>query len=128
MTAVGYRIHDVLGLCADPTRFEILCWFREKPEWNAGEIAGRFRLARATVSHHVNLLVRGGILAMRKEGQERWYSAGLLGICSGGCRPVVMGDLVREAGFPSIHRHYFANRSIFFLNKMVGSEIILARG
>ena len=58
---------------------------------------------------------------------EHWYSAGRLGVFSGGCRPVIMGSMVREAGFAVLQRHYRENRSIFFLNRMFGTEILIAR-
>lgn len=68
------QLRSLLELIADRTRQDILLLYLEKPEWNAGQIAERFKLSRPTVSHHVNLLVRGGVLSCRKEGKERWYS------------------------------------------------------
>lgn len=58
---------------------------------------------------------------------EKWYTAGKLGIFSGSCRPVLMGDLVRDEGFKKLQRHYYANQSLFFLNKMFGTEILIAQ-
>lgn len=58
---------------------------------------------------------------------ERLYQDGKLGIFSGSCRPVLMGDTVRQAGFTAIQRHYFDNRSAFFLNKMFGTEVLIAK-
>lgn len=67
------RLRVLLGLVADPTRQDIIFLFRERAEWNAGQIAERFALSRPTVSHHVGLLVRGGVLSVRKDGKERWF-------------------------------------------------------
>jgi DNA-binding transcriptional ArsR family regulator len=67
------RLRTLLEMIADRTRQDILLLFLEKAEWNAGQIAERFSLSRPTVSHHVNLLVRGGVLDCRKDGKERWY-------------------------------------------------------
>lgn len=68
------RLRVLLELIADRTRQDILFLFLERAEWNAGQIAERFAVSRPTVSHHVNLLVRGGVLECRKEGKERWYT------------------------------------------------------
>jgi ArsR family transcriptional regulator len=67
------RLRILLELIADRTRQDILFLFLERSEWNAGQIAERFAVSRPTVSHHVNMLVRGGVLECRKDGKERWY-------------------------------------------------------
>lgn len=67
------QLRTLLELVADQTRLEIVCLFLEADDWSAGQIAERFALSRSTVSHHVNLLVRGGVLDCRKSGKERWY-------------------------------------------------------
>jgi DNA-binding transcriptional ArsR family regulator len=42
-------------------------------ELNVGEIADKVTLSRPTVSHHLNLLRRAGLLRVRKQGREMYY-------------------------------------------------------
>ena len=42
-------------------------------ELNVGEIAERVTLSRPTVSHHLNLLRRAGLVRVRKQGREMYY-------------------------------------------------------
>lgn len=58
---------------SDPTRREILSLLR-KGDLAAGEIAGRFDMAWASVSHHLQVLRDAGLVLSRREGQFIIYS------------------------------------------------------
>lgn len=69
-------------------------------------------------------------MSKNRDGQtlyEWLYDHGLLGFASGGCRPVQMAPFLERAGFHNIRRTYWPNRSLFFLNWLSGTEIVLAR-
>ena len=40
---------------------------------SAGEIAGEFDMTRPSISHHLDLLRRAGLVTSRKEGQFVFY-------------------------------------------------------
>ena len=53
---------------ADPTRRQILELLAER-DLTAGEIAERFPVAFASVSHHLGVLREAGLVASEREGQ-----------------------------------------------------------
>ena len=57
----------------DPTRREILELLKTK-DLTAGEIAGQFDISWPSVSHHLELLKRAGLVVSVKEGQYVYYS------------------------------------------------------
>lgn len=57
----------------DPTRRSILEMLRDK-DMTAGEIASRFDMSWPSVSHHLDLLRRAGLIVSQKEGQYLYYS------------------------------------------------------
>lgn len=65
---------EVLRALSDRTRQEIVSIFAEKGEACVSDIAGRFTLSRPTISHHLNLMKRSGLLNARKDGKEVYYS------------------------------------------------------
>ena len=58
---------------ADPTRREILALLRDR-DWTAGDIAGEFPMAWASVSHHLAVLKEAGLVLAIREGQFIRYS------------------------------------------------------
>jgi ArsR family transcriptional regulator len=44
-----------------------------REELNVGDIASRVTLSRPTVSHHLLILKRGGLVRTRKQGREVYY-------------------------------------------------------
>jgi DNA-binding transcriptional ArsR family regulator len=76
-----------LHAIADPTRRRILQVLRERgsetksaaekpahgPCLCGGEIEERIRLSQPTVSHHMSILMKAGLVEATKEGQWRWY-------------------------------------------------------
>ena len=57
----------------DPTRREILELLKSR-DLTAGEIADRFHISWPSVSHHLELLKRAGLVIAVKEGQYVYYS------------------------------------------------------
>ena len=57
----------------DPTRREILELLKSR-DLTAGEIADRFHISWPSVSHHLELLKRAGLVISEKEGQYVYYS------------------------------------------------------
>lgn len=76
-----------LHAIADPTRRRILLALKErsnetksaaeKPVHGSclcgGEIEERVRLSQPTISHHMNILTKAGLVEATKQGQWRWY-------------------------------------------------------
>ena len=77
-----------LHAIADPTRRRILQALKEGeadakaasqkagatgPCLCAGDIEGRVRLSQPTVSHHMAILTKAGLVEATKKGQWRWY-------------------------------------------------------
>lgn len=66
---------------ADPTRRRILRLLKEKGSGAAGgakgmcagDIESRVNLSQSTVSHHMGVLTRAGLVNARKVDQWRWY-------------------------------------------------------
>ncbi|MBV9131086.1 MAG: helix-turn-helix transcriptional regulator [Chloroflexi bacterium] len=63
---------DLLIALADPMRQDLV-QLLARGELNVGEIAERVTLSRPTVSHHLNLLRRAGLVRVRKQGREMYY-------------------------------------------------------
>ncbi len=58
---------------ADPTRRRILELLRDR-DLPAGEIAGKFPMAWASVSHHLQVLKEAGLVLAQRDGQFIRYS------------------------------------------------------
>lgn len=76
----------VLHAIADPTRRRILLVLKVTgvarnpaqkaagpPSLCGGEIEERIRLSQPTISHHMAILTRAGLVDATKKGQWRWY-------------------------------------------------------
>ena len=57
----------------DPTRRSILELLKEK-DLTAGQIAERFDMSWPSISHHLDLLKKTGLVSAQKEGQFIYYS------------------------------------------------------
>ncbi len=57
----------------DPTRRAILELLKDK-DLTAGEIADKFHISWPSISHHLELLKRAGLVISVKEGQYVYYS------------------------------------------------------
>jgi len=58
--------HESLKAMSDKTRREIL-------NMTAGDIAARFSMTQATVSHHLSVLKDGGLVTDRRNGKYIFY-------------------------------------------------------
>lgn len=80
-TSLDRALHAI----ADPTRRRILLVLKvgsetRNPAHNAGvpslcggEIEERIHLSQPTISHHMAILTRAGLVEATKKGQWRWY-------------------------------------------------------
>lgn len=62
-----------MQLLADPTRVRILMRL-EQAEACVQELADEFDTTHQTVSHHLGVLHRGGVLSRRKDGTTAFYT------------------------------------------------------
>jgi ArsR family transcriptional regulator, arsenate/arsenite/antimonite-responsive transcriptional repressor len=58
-------------------RLRILREIADAEEISCGELASRFPVAQPTVSHHLKVLEEAGLVTARREGQFRYYRAGV---------------------------------------------------
>lgn len=71
----------MLHAIADPTRRRILDALKEKGACSIGKEVGlcacdieqRVRLTQPTISHHMAILKKAGLVEARKQGQWMWY-------------------------------------------------------
>ena len=61
---------------SDPTRREILNLLK-RGDLSAGEIADRFDMTAATISHHLSVLKRADLILDRREGKYIYYQLNL---------------------------------------------------
>lgn len=66
-------MRDVWEAMSDKTRREILSMLKER-DLSAGEIADKFNLTKATVSHHLSVLKAAGLVDAEKHAQTVVYS------------------------------------------------------
>lgn len=67
---------DVIKALGDETRLEILNLLGNK-EMNVNDIAQNCTVSRPTISHHLQIMKRAGLLSSRKEGKEIYYSVNI---------------------------------------------------
>jgi len=88
MSASESSLDRALHAIADPTRRRILRALKEGaraaktsekstsgvgPCLCAGDIEERVRLSQPTISHHMSILTKAGLVEATKRGQWRWY-------------------------------------------------------
>jgi DNA-binding transcriptional ArsR family regulator len=73
MQAAAGEATDLLKALAHPHRLMIVCQLLER-ERSVGELAGLLRLRDSTVSRHLALLRKDGLVEPRRDGQTIWYS------------------------------------------------------
>jgi DNA-binding transcriptional ArsR family regulator len=66
-------MNTVFKALNDPTRRQILEMLQEK-DLTAGEIAEKFRISFASISHHLDLLKQAKLVTSEKDGQYVYYS------------------------------------------------------
>jgi DNA-binding transcriptional ArsR family regulator len=84
MTSSPPALDHALHAIADPTRRRILAALKQRAPSNsaliasknglcAGDIEERVRLSQPTISHHMAILTKAGLVEAVKQGQWRWY-------------------------------------------------------
>jgi DNA-binding transcriptional ArsR family regulator len=86
MSSSESSLDRALQAIADPTRRRILQALKEAeeevkrekggmagPSLCAGDIEERVRLSQPTISHHMAILTKAGLVEAVKQGQWRWY-------------------------------------------------------
>ena|SRR3984893_18416830 len=88
MSSSEASLDRALQAISDPTRRRILQALKEGeasakavghnagamgPCLCAGDIEERVRLSQPTISHHMGILTKAGLVAATKKGQWRWY-------------------------------------------------------
>jgi DNA-binding transcriptional ArsR family regulator len=81
MPTSDQRIDRILHAIADPTRRRILQTLKEKGGCSIGKEVGlcasdieqRIHLSQPTISHHMSILKKAGLVEARKLGQWMWY-------------------------------------------------------
>jgi DNA-binding transcriptional ArsR family regulator len=86
MTTTPTSLDSKLQAIADPTRRRILAALKQRGPAStsapaigkhtglcAGDIEERVRLSQPTISHHMAILTKAGLVDALKQGQWRWY-------------------------------------------------------
>ena len=81
MPTLEGNLDRVLHAIADPTRRRILQALKERDACSigkgvglcAGDIEERMRLSQPTISHHMAILTKAGLVETVKQAQWRWY-------------------------------------------------------
>jgi len=70
------QIARTLKAMADPTRIQLLSLILDSADGRAlvGQLADELRLSQPTVSHHVRVMAKEGLLERSQEGRLVWYS------------------------------------------------------
>lgn len=73
MQAAAVKASELLKALASPHRLMIICQLIER-ERSVGELADFLKLRHSTVSQHLALLRKDGLVTPRRDGQTIWYS------------------------------------------------------
>jgi DNA-binding transcriptional ArsR family regulator len=73
MQAAATEASELLKALANPHRLMIICQLIER-ERSVGELADLLGLRDSTVSQHLALLRKDGLVTPRRDGQTIWYS------------------------------------------------------
>lgn len=81
MTSSATSLDHMLHAIADPTRRRILGTLKQRGTNLAGKYTGlcgsdieeRMNLSQSTISHHMAILTKAGLVDAVKQGQWRWY-------------------------------------------------------
>lgn len=67
------QVFEAIRLLGDPTRFEILCFLRDRSAYGS-ELSEQLGFARNTIHHHTSKLLNAGLLTYTVEGNRILYS------------------------------------------------------
>jgi len=71
---VGEACTTVFGALADATRLKILELLKRERELCVSDIASHFDMKQPSISHHLDVLKRAGLVTSEKRGREVYYS------------------------------------------------------
>lgn len=72
-TGMGDECTAMFGALADATRLRILELLKERSELCVSDIAENFDMKQPSISHHLDVLKRAGLVASDKRGREVYY-------------------------------------------------------
>jgi len=64
---------DVFNAIAEPRRREIIGVLNDGREWAVGDVVARVKIAQPSVSKHLGVLRKVGVVTVVKRGQHRLY-------------------------------------------------------
>jgi len=64
---------DVFNAIAEPRRREIIGLLNDGREWAVNDVVARVKIAQPSVSKHLNVLRKVGVVTVAKRGQHRLY-------------------------------------------------------
>jgi len=64
---------DVFNAIGEPRRREIISLLNDGQEWAVSDVVARVRIAQPTVSKHLGVLRKVGVVTVVKRGQHRLY-------------------------------------------------------
>ncbi len=67
-------VAEIFAALGDETRQKILLLFEPGDELSIKDIAAQFPLGRTTIVHHLSVLEKAGVLAVRREGRLALYT------------------------------------------------------
>lgn len=67
------RCTPVFSILQDGNRQQIIVLLFDNGELSVSSLTDKMSLSRPAVSHHLKLLHDAGLVAVRKEGKERYY-------------------------------------------------------
>lgn len=81
MTLTEKQLINALKAVADPTRLKILQILKQKGQCSIGKAVGlcacdieeQIRLSQPTISHHMAVLKKAGLIHAEKQGLWMWY-------------------------------------------------------
>ncbi len=70
---MGEECTTMFGALADATRLRILELLKQETELCVSDIAGHFDIKQPSISHHLDVLKRVGLVTSEKRGREVYY-------------------------------------------------------
>ena len=72
-TLTPRKFREVSRALADPRRQTLLESIGSAPEYSCQELCREAEVTKGTVSHHVDILVKAGLIVERRRGQYMFY-------------------------------------------------------
>ena len=68
-----YEVYHAIKLLGDRTRFDILCYLRDRRAYGQ-ELSARFGLSRNTIHHHMSKLLAARLVTCTVDGNRVYYT------------------------------------------------------